>query len=188
MLRHVRVHSRRGKTQNLRSTKDATEATYSCNKRRRHFPVLVSSNNLGAEVCSHRCLVGALGGMLCVRQHQCDQRSKPKLENCAAKKMKKNNGFTFSKSSTIFFFFFSSHTFTFQLLDKPWSQVSSLLPPGACLQFLSRIGFSNPTACQFSIDCCLPTLSRFPHVNLCTRKNPNEFIRVCTQRGSNSRN
>ena len=29
-------------------------------------------------------------------------------------------------------FFFSSfflHTFTFQLLDKPWSQVSSLLPP-----------------------------------------------------------
>ena len=25
------------------------------------------------------------------------------------------------------------------LLDKPWSQVSSLLPPGSCLQFLSRI-------------------------------------------------
>ena len=45
-----------------------------------------------------------------------------------------------------FFFFFFLHTFTFQLLDKPWSQVSSLLPPGSCLQFLSRIGFSNPTA------------------------------------------
>ena len=72
MLRHVRVHSRRGKTQNLRSTKDATEATYSYNKRRRHFPVLVSSNTLGTEVRSHRCLVGALGGILCVRQHQCD--------------------------------------------------------------------------------------------------------------------
>ena len=27
------------------------------------------------------------------------------------------------------------HTFTFQLLDKPWSQVSSLLLPGSCLQF-----------------------------------------------------
>ena len=26
------------------------------------------------------------------------------------------------------FFFFFSHTFTFQLLDKPWSQVSSLSP------------------------------------------------------------
>ena len=26
-------------------------------------------------------------------------------------------------------------TCTFQLLDKPWSQVSSLLPPGTCLQF-----------------------------------------------------
>ena len=47
------------------------------------------------------------------------------------------------------FFFSFSHTFTFQLLDKPWSQVSSLLPPGSCLRFLSRIGFSNPTARRF---------------------------------------
>ena len=36
------------------------------------------------------------------------------------------------------------------LLDKPWSQVSSLLPPGTCLQSLSRIGFSTPTARRFS--------------------------------------
>ena len=35
-------------------------------------------------------------------------------------------------------------------LDKPWSQVSSLLIPGTCLQFLSRIGFSIPTARRFS--------------------------------------
>ena len=49
-----------------------------------------------------------------------------------------------------FSFFLFSHTFTFQLLDKSWSQVSSLLPPGSCLQFLSRIGFSNPTARRFS--------------------------------------
>ena len=51
-------------------------------------------------------------------------------------------------------FFSSSHTSTFQLLDKPWSQVSSLLPPGSCLQFLSRIGFSNPTARRLFIECC----------------------------------
>ena len=31
--------------------------------------------------------------------------------------------------------FFFLHTSTFQLLDKPWSQVSSLLPPCSCLQF-----------------------------------------------------
>ena len=31
------------------------------------------------------------------------------------------------------FFFIFFHTFTFQLLDKPWSQVSPLLPPGYCL-------------------------------------------------------
>ena len=41
------------------------------------------------------------------------------------------------------------NTFTFQLLDKPWSQGLSLLPPGSCLQFLSRIGFSSPTARRF---------------------------------------
>ena len=58
--------------------------------------------------------------------------------------------------------FFHSHTFTLQLLGMPWSQVSSLLPPGSCLQLLSRIGFSNPTARRFFIQCCQLTLSRFP--------------------------
>ena len=37
-------------------------------------------------------------------------------------------------------FYFPTH------LDKLWSQVSSLLPPGTCLQFLSRIGLGFPTA------------------------------------------
>ena len=50
--------------------------------------------------------------------------------------------------------FFYFHTSTFQLLDGPWPQVPSLLPPGFCLQFLSRIGFSNPTARRFFIECC----------------------------------
>ena len=61
------------------------------------------------------------------------------------------------------FFFFSLNHFHFpaqlvlirgftlsDLLDKPWSQVSYLLPPATCLQFLSRIGFSIPTARRFS--------------------------------------
>ena len=51
----------------------------------------------------------------------------------------------------LLFFIFSSHTSTFQLLDKPWSQVSSLLPPDSCLQVLSRIGFSAiPLLVDFS--------------------------------------
>ena len=50
-----------------------------------------------------------------------------------------------------FFTFFSPHTSTFQVLDKPWSQVSTLLV--SCLQFLSRIRFSNPTARRFFIEC-----------------------------------
>ena len=53
-----------------------------------------------------------------------------------------------------FFIFFHKHLSTFQLLDKPWSQVSPLLLPGSCLQFLSRIGFGNPTARRFFIECC----------------------------------
>ena len=52
--------------------------------------------------------------------------------------------------SAIFFVNLFSHTSTFQLLGKPWSQVSSRLPPGSCLQFLSCIVFSNPTARHFS--------------------------------------
>ena len=55
---------------------------------------------------------------------------------------------------SFFLFFFFLHTFTFQLLDKPWLQVSSLFAPGSCLQFLSRIGFSNPTARRFFIERC----------------------------------
>ena len=43
---------------------------------------------------------------------------------------------------------FFSHTSTFQLLDKPWSQVSSLLPPGSCLQILSRSGFVQQSHCS----------------------------------------
>ena len=49
---------------------------------------------------------------------------------------------------TFFFLFFS--LLLFQLLDKLWSQVSALLPPGTCLQFLSCAGFSIPTARRFS--------------------------------------
>ena len=47
-------------------------------------------------------------------------------------------------------FFFHSH-FTFQLLDKPWSHVSSLLPPRFLPSFFfSLIGFSNPLVVDFS--------------------------------------
>ena len=58
-----------------------------------------------------------------------------------------------------YYHYFFFHTFTFQLLDKPWSQVSPLLPPGSYLQILSRTGFSNSTARRFFIECC--SLSKF---------------------------
>ena len=70
-----------------------------------------------------------------------------------------------------------SHTSTFQLLDnKPWSQVSSLLPPGSCLQFLSRIGFSNPTARRFSIECLLLTHALALSASLFVHKKKSQRI------------
>ena len=59
-------------------------------------------------------------------------------------------GVGYSRVYLLFLF----HTSTFQLLNKPWSQVSSLLSPGSCLQFLSRVGFSNHTARRFLIEWC----------------------------------
>ena len=52
------------------------------------------------------------------------------------------------------FFFFTLLSLSSFWTLKPWSHVSSLLPPGSCLQFLSRIWFSNPTARRFFIKCC----------------------------------
>ena len=48
-----------------------------------------------------------------------------------------------------FFILFFAH-FYFPASGQAVVTVSSLLPPGSCLQFLSRIGFSNPTARQKS--------------------------------------
>ena len=61
------------------------------------------------------------------------------------------------------------------------------LLPGSCLQFLSRIGSSNPTVRRFFIECCQLTPSRFPHVKMRARKSTHEFKRVCTRGDSNSR-
>ena len=54
-------------------------------------------------------------------------------------------------NASSYFFFFSNHHFHFpaqleggftlgDLLDKPWSQVSSLLSPGTCLYFYRAQG------------------------------------------------
>ena len=57
-------------------------------------------------------------------------------------------------SFSCFFFLFITHIYFPASGQAVGSQVSSLLPPGACLQLLSRMGFSNPTARRFFIECC----------------------------------
>ena len=71
--------------------------------------------------------------------------------------------FFFLHQISVFFlkFYFFHHHFYFpaqlvggftlsDLQDKPWSQVSSLLPSGTCIPFLSLIGFNIPTALRSS--------------------------------------
>ena len=63
-------------------------------------------------------------------------------------------------------------------------------PPVLNFKFLSRIGFSNPTARRLFIECCYLTLSllALSASQIVHSKSLYEFIRVCIQRGSNSRN
>ena len=79
-----------------------------------------------------------------------------------------------------FYLFFHTHSLYF-----PASSGQALVtgvvpspPPGSCLQFLLHIRFSDPTVRPFLIECCYLTLSRFPQVNLCTRKSLRKIIRV----------
>lgn len=60
------------------------------------------------------------------------------------------------------------------LLDKKRSQVSSLLLPGTCLNFIThRVQFSIRTARRFFIEyCCYFMLSRFPPISLNAREGP----------------
>ena len=61
------------------------------------------------------------------------------------------------------------------LLDKPWSQVSPLLSPGTCLQFLSCIGFSIPTARRFSSNVANSRSRAFRQSFFYAKKSPYEY-------------
>ena len=74
-------------------------------------------------------------------------------------------------------FFFFLHTSTLHLLDKPWSQVSSLLSPDSCLQLFSRIGVQQSHCSSIFHRVLLLTLSRFPQVNLVHKKKPPQIYR-----------
>ena len=63
----------------------------------------------------------------------------------------------------------------FPPLDKRWSRVSSLLPPGSSRNFLSRTGFSNPTARRFFDECCKLTLSLSASQFVHKKKSPHEL-------------
>ena len=80
-------------------------------------------------------------------------------------------------------------------IDRRGDRCRPFFPPVLALHFLSRMGFSNPTARRFLVECCYLTLfSRFPQVNLCTTVEnvPTWYlvriIRVCTRGRSKSRN
>ena len=82
---------------------------------------------------------------------------------------------------------FLQRTFTFQLLDELWSQVSSLLPPGTCLQFLSRIGFSIPTARRLSSNVANSRFRAFRE-SICAQEKVHTNLYEYALGGTNSRN
>ena len=75
-------------------------------------------------------------------------------------------------------FFFFLHNCTFQLLDKPWSQVSSLFPPGSCLQLFIAHRVQQPhSARRIFIECCLNPRSRAFRESICAQeKVPTNFF------------
>ena len=62
--------------------------------------------------------------------------------------------------------------------DKPWSRASSLLPPGTCLRFLSRIGFSIPTARRFSSSVASSRSRAFCQSFFYARKSSYEYVHM----------
>ena len=81
------------------------------------------------------------------------------------------------------FFFCLSHTCTFQLLDKLWTQVSSLLPPGSCLQFLSRIRRVQQPHCLSSFHRVLLTRALAFTANQFVRKKKSPRISTSMHSG-----
>ena len=83
----------------------------------------------------------------------------------------------------ILFYFILSHTSTFQLLDKPWSPVSSLLPPRFLPStFLARIGFSAiPLLVDFSKSVANSRSRAFRKPICAQEKSPGEFVRPYTR-------
>ena len=89
--------------------------------------------------------------------------------------------------SLFFLLFFLAH-FYFPASDKPWSQVSSLLPLGSCLNFYLAYGSAIPLLVDFSSSVVANSRSRVFRKLICAQqKSRHEFIRVCTRGDSNSR-
>ena len=81
--------------------------------------------------------------------------------------------------------------FVLLLLSTFWTSCGLRCRPFPGLYVPSVFIAQKVQHCHWSstfIKCCQLTLSHFPRVNLCTRKSPYDFIRICTRGNSNSRN
>ena len=73
-----------------------------------------------------------------------------------------------------YLFYFFTLTFTFQLLDKPWSQVSPPFPPRYALSLSSSRGFSITNARRLSSNLTSMRSRAFRSPNSDARKSPYE--------------
>ena len=93
------------------------------------------------------------------------------------------NGCSKSLSSVQKLFFL--HTSTFQLLDKPWSQVSSLLPPVLAFNAYRAQGSAIPLLVDFHRVLLTHALALYAS-QFVLKKSPHEFIRVLHALGGDS--
>ena len=89
--------------------------------------------------------------------------------------------FVHKKKPCLFFF---SHTSAFQLLDMPWSQMSSLLPPGSYSQFFFAHRVQQSHCSSIFHRVLLTDALTLFRKSICAQENvPDEFMRVCTRGG-----
>ena len=82
--------------------------------------------------------------------------------------------YVFGRNSIVYYILFYFILFTL-LLSSLWTSRGHRCrpfppPPGSCFQFLSRIGFSNPTARRFFVECVANSRSRAFRKSICAQE------------------
>ena len=109
-------------------------------------------------------------GKTTLKKARYGERAQVKLSNVQTE-LAHGRGYPLIHSINQGIFFLRGHTSTLQLLDKAtWSQVSSRLPPGSCLQFYRAWGSAIPLFVDFSWSVVADSRSRAFRKSICAQE------------------